>query len=272
MGSEKLAKRFEKCRKQGRPAFVAYITSGDPDYKTSLEIVDELVSAGIDVLELGVPFSDPLADGEANQLAAGRALDAGMNALKVLDQAKEIRARHPDLPLVLFTYLNPVAYVEGVSFGEYCGKAAESGVDAILPLDLPPDEETGYREAIDSSGLKLVTLVAPTSSEERISLLAKSATGFVYYVSREGVTGEGDDFASDFSGTISRIHGSTDLPVVVGFGISSPEHVKNAASTGVDGVVVGSAIVRKIQAISKGELELPQLGEFVRSLTEAVSS
>jgi tryptophan synthase alpha chain len=131
---------FEKCKKEDRKAFVAYIAAGDPDFETSLNIVDELVDAGIDILELGIPFSDPLADGEANQLASTRALDAGMTPSKVLQMACAIRKKHKELPLVLFTYINPIAYSAGKSFATFCKEAVESEIDAILPLDLPPEE------------------------------------------------------------------------------------------------------------------------------------
>lgn len=266
---------FKKCSSENRVAFIAYITAGDPDYKTSLKIVDALAAAKIDMLELGVPFSDPLADGEANQLAAERALKSGMTAEKVLDEAREIREKYPELPLVLFTYLNPVAYLKqpgkASEFSEFCRRAVSSGIDAILPLDLPPEESCEYRAAIDDAGLPVVSLVAPTSSESRIRLLAENANAFVYYVSKEGVTGEGKYFSSAFSERIAMIKKYTNLPVVVGFGVSTPEHVKAAVSTGVDGVVVGSAIVRKVEALAKGSGTLADIKNFVTDLISAVS-
>ena len=277
MNEDRIRKTFAQCRAGGRAAFIAYVTAGDPDYGTSLKIVDSLVGAGVDILELGVPFADPLADGEANQLAAQRAIASGMTARKVLALSCEVRRRYPSLPLVLFTYLNPVAYSgRKYSFDSYCRLAAESGVDAVLPLDLPADAHRPagnvahpYKDAIFGAGLGLVTLVAPTSTPQRTALLARSATSFVYYVSREGVTGEGKNFKSDFSAKISGIRKNTDLPVVVGFGISEPAHVRAAAATGVDGVVVGSAIVRRIEALSQGRGNLSGLKKFVSELAGA---
>ena len=274
-----LLDRFRMSRRAGRPAFVAYIAAGDPDFEKSIEIADVLAKSGVDVLELGVPFSDPLADGEANQLAAARALNAGMTPLGTLELASRVKSRHPDLPLVLFTYLNPVASLLDVPFHDFCVKAYESGVDAILPLDLPPEELDGacsgcldaptYRAAIKDSGLKLVSLVAPNTPDERIERLVSETDAFVYLISREGVTGEGTTFSAGFADRLAVVQKATDLPVVVGFGISTPEHVRTAASTGVDGVVVGSAIVRKIEALSKGRDSLDGLGAWVAEMTAA---
>ncbi|MFA6569025.1 MAG: tryptophan synthase subunit alpha [Victivallales bacterium] len=255
---------FEKCKSQNRAAFVAYITAGDPDFETSIKVTDALAEAGVDILELGVPFSDPLADGEANQLASERALKSGMTSMKVLDEAREIRKKHKNLPIVLFTYMNPIAY--SGDFKKFCDRAVASGVDAILPLDLPPEEDSEFREIIDQSGLAAVSLIAPTTPKNRIKILAERAGAFIYYVSREGVTGEGNSFSANFAETISEIKRHTDLPVVVGFGISTPEHVKAASSTGVDGVVVGSAIVRKVEALSNGKGTLKQIEDFARAM------
>lgn len=261
--------RFTECNNLNRAAFVAYITAGDPDFKTSLKIVDALAFGGIDILELGVPFSDPLADGEANQLAAERAISSGMTAHKVLDEACEIRKKHPSLPIVLFTYMNPIAY--SGNFKSFCKKAVESGVDAILPLDLPPEEDADLRKTIEDSGLATVGLIAPNTPKSRIPLLCKNASSFMYYVSREGVTGEGNSFSANFANSITEIKKHTVLPVVVGFGISTPAHVKAAASTGVDGIVVGSAIVRRIEALSKGMDSMSSFKTFISKLCKATS-
>jgi len=234
------------------------------------------VSAGVDILELGVPFSDPLADGEANQLAAERALAAGMTPLKVLDLAREIRGNHPNLPLVLFTYLNPIAYSTEIDFEEFCFEALNAGIDAMLLLDLPPEERgtewtngKTYNASIKAANLPLVALIAPTTQPERVPKLLESADAFVYYVSKEGVTGEGDEFSAKFAKNIEMIKRHTHLPVVVGFGISKPEHVRAASGTGVDGVVVGSAIVRRVESLSKGKGTIEELKSFVSSMTAA---
>ena len=269
-----IEKTFSECKKNNKTAFIAYIAAGDPDFDTSLEVIEALIAAGVDIIELGVPFSDPLADGEANQLAAERALNSGMTPGKVLDMADVIRQKHPDFPLVLFTYMNPIAYSESANFADFCKNAVNAGINAILPLDLPPEEidsdcseGISYKNAMAVAELPNVVLIAPTTPEERFSELAGIANSFIYYVSREGVTGEGNSFSTEFGDRISKIKQVTDLPIVVGFGISTPEHVKNAASTGVDGVVVGSAIVRRVEALTKGEGTVADIQDFVSSLT-----
>jgi len=281
VGMDRISRLFDKLKDSGRAAFVAYITAGDPDFDTSLKVAAMLASSGVDMLELGVPFSDPLADGEANQLAAARALRSGMTPMRVLDLARGIRAECPELPLVLFTYLNPVANLAETAFPEFCRLAFDAGVDAILPLDLPPEEaeracspEEGapsYRDAIRDAGLKLVSLVAPNTPDSRIPVLTDTADAFIYLISREGVTGEGDSFSADFADRLAVTRGNTDLPIVVGFGISKPEHVASAAATGVDGVVVGSAIVRRVEALAEGRGTLDELGVWISSMTAALA-
>ena len=263
--TERLQKLFSKVKAECRTAFVAYITAGDPDYTTCLEVVDVLIESGVDVLELGIPFSDPLADGEANQLAAQRALNSGMTPLKVLDLVADIRKKHKDIPIVLYTYLNPVAYA--CEFKDFCEKSVVSGVDSLLLLDLTPEEGENHRKIMDETGLSLVALAAPTTLESRLDLISNFASAFIYYVSREGVTGARNDFASDVGRKIEAIKRHSNLPVVVGFGISTPEHVETASNSGVDGVVVGSAIVRKVEALADGSGSLEDLGDFVKKLT-----
>jgi tryptophan synthase alpha chain len=265
--SGRIAAAFKKSASEKRAALVVYITAGDPDFSRSLEIAKAAAEAGADILELGAPFSDPLADGEANQLASNRALASGMTSAKIPDLAAEIKKAHPELPVVLFTYMNPVAYAG--DFKKFCARAAESGVDAILPLDLPPEEYGAYKDAIEGAGLGVVSLVAPNTAPERVKSLCGYASSFVYYVSREGVTGERKDFASDAGDRMKVIKGLSSLPVVIGFGISTPEHVKAAASTGADGVVVGSAIVRKVEALSKGQCSVADIAAFIKSLRAA---
>ena len=262
--TKRLKVLFSKLKIKNRPAFIAYITAGDPDYCTCLDIVDVLVESGVDILALGIPFSDPLADGEANQLSAQRALNSGMTPLKVLSLVSDIRKKHKDLPIVLYTYLNPVAYA--CEFKYFCQKSAAAGVDSLLLLDLTPEEGGEYRKTIDETGLSLVALAAPTTPESRLDLISSFATAFLYYVSREGVTGARSDFASDVQAKIEIIKRHSSLPVVVGFGISTQEHVKAAAKSGVEGIVVGSAIVRKIEALANGSGSLTDIGLFVKNL------
>ncbi len=262
---------FSTCAGEKRAALVAYITGCDPDAERSLAVASAVVDGGADVLEVGIPFSDPLADGEANQLAAERAIASGTNTLTVLDLIAKIRAKFADIPIVIFTYLNPTAFSSEFSFEQFCEKSVSSGADAVLCLDLTPEEDknqkpSSYSKTLKKHGLGIVSLVAPTSPETRIPRLAKFADSFIYYVSREGVTGEAKTFSANFADRIRLIKRHSKLPVVVGFGISSAEHVRAAASTGVDGVVVGSAIVRRIEAYSKGQETLSGIQNFVSDL------
>ncbi|MGJ3242451.1 MAG: tryptophan synthase subunit alpha [Opitutales bacterium] len=241
--SSRIARCFARCRSEGRAAFVAYVCAGDPDAATSLQLCQELLAAGVDILELGVPFSDPLADGLTNQLAAQRALESGATHDSVFDQVTQLRRDFPDTPIVFYTYYNLV-YSQGTE--AYCRRAAEAGVDALLCLDLPPEEGDDYLAACRNATLRTVFIVAPTTHEDRLPAITGATTGFVYYVSRAGVTGVRDDLATDIGEAVQRIKQHTELPVVVGFGISSPEQVR-AVVTAADGVVVGSALVNCVK-------------------------
>lgn len=238
---DRIADRFSLCKSEGRAAFVAYICAGDPDYQTSLEVCKTLVEGGIDVLEIGMPFSDPLADGLTNQLAAQRALDSGMTQAQVFKLAAEVR-KLTDIPIILYTYYNLV-YVHG--HDGFVRKCADAGADGILTLDLPPEYASEMVEATQKAGLKNIFIVAPTTPESRVEIIAKSASGFIYYVSREGVTGERSALATNISESMRKIKAHTDLPVVVGFGISNAQHVREVAALS-DGAVVGSALVNCI--------------------------
>ncbi|MEM0896029.1 MAG: tryptophan synthase subunit alpha [Verrucomicrobiota bacterium] len=251
---------------QGK-AFVAYVCAGDPDIPRSLEVARALDRAGVDVIELGVPFSDPLADGIVNQMAAQRALDNGTKVENVLELVREFR-QESATPIVLFTYLNPI-YTYG--FEKFHLDAAAAGVDGILNLDLPPDEERENEELRGASGLKHIRLIAPTTPDERILELAASAEGFVYYVSREGVTGEQQSLAEGIGEQVGKIKSATAVPVVVGFGISTPEQAAEVARS-ADGVVVGSAIVKRVAEHGASE-DLPERVEaFVKPLVDAVKA
>ncbi len=238
----RIAAAFENARKANRAAFVAYLCAGDPDFETSLEACRALLQNGADILELGVPFSDPLADGVVNQLAAQRALEAGATRGSVFELVRRLRSEFPAAALVFYTYYNLV-FANGVE--SYVREAAEAGLDGILTLDLPPEEAGELLAACRNHGLNTVFIVAPTSSEERLPLITASADGFIYYVSREGVTGMRDQMASGIPEAVQRIRCHTKLPVVVGFGVSKREHV-NLVARHADGVVVGSALVNVI--------------------------
>ena len=234
---------FAVLRANRKKAFVAYIAAGDPTLAQTSCLAFALEAAGVDILELGVPFSDPLADGTVNQAAAGRALAAGTTCAGVLRCVRGMRGDGLRMPVVLYTYLNPV-YAFG--FDRFLAEAAAAGVDGVLLLDLPPDEaERNAELRRRPAGLRLIRLVAPNTPPERVRLIAAAAEGFVYFVSREGVTGERQSVAASIEERVAAIRAATPLPVVVGFGISNPEQARQAAQS-VDGVVVGSAIVRRI--------------------------
>lgn len=238
----RIAQAFAQARAADRAAFVAYLCAGDPDLETSLAACRTLIENGVDVLELGVPFSDPLADGLTNQLAAQRALAAGMNKEKVFELVRRIRA-FSEVPIVFYTYYNLV-FSNGVE--AYVQEARAAGVDGMLTLDLPPEEADEVTDACRRHGMETVFIVAPTTPDARIDRIVARATGFIYYVSREGVTGVRSEVAASVPAAVERIKARTSLPVVVGFGISTREHVRQVALL-ADGVVVGSLLVNAIK-------------------------
>ena len=233
---------FSRATSQNRAAFVAYLCAGDPDLETSLSACRAVIGAGADILELGVPFSDPLADGLTNQLAAQRALESGMNAAKVFELVRRIR-ESSEVPIVFYTYYNLV-FSNGVD--GYVRSAKEAGVDGLLILDLPPEEAGEAALACKAHGVDTVCIVAPTTPDSRLPRIAAAATGFIYYVSREGVTGVRQKLAGGIPEAVARIRAQTSLPVAVGFGISTREQVEEVAAH-ADGVVVGSALVNVIR-------------------------
>ena len=233
---------FSRARAQKRSAFVAYLCAGDPDFDTSLEACRAVVSSGADILELGVPFSDPLADGLTNQLAAQRALEAGMTAARVFELVRRIR-ESSEVPIVFYTYYNLV-FSNGVD--AYLRAAAAAGVDGMLTLDLPPEEADECAAASRAHGVDTVCIVAPTTPDSRLPRIAAAASGFIYYVSREGVTGVREQLAAGIPEAVARIRRHTQLPVAVGFGISTRAQVAQVAAH-ADGVVVGSALVNVIR-------------------------
>lgn len=258
---------FASLRARGQKALVAYISAGDPNLDATRDLALALEAAGVDILELGVPFSDPLADGVVNQMAAIRALEAHTTVRGVLGTVAEIRKRS-QLPIVLYTYMNPI-YRYG--FADFHRDAEAAGVDGLLILDLPPDEDAQNAELSEQTGLKRIRLIAPTTPEKRIAQLTAGASGFVYYVSREGVTGERAEVASSLPERVAAIRATTDLPIAVGFGISSPEHVRQVAAH-ADAVVVGSAIVKRIGEWGKEPDLASRVGEFVKPLAAATKS
>jgi tryptophan synthase alpha chain len=262
--SNRIDQKFADLRAAGRKALIAYIAAGDPNLAATRELVWAFEKAGVDLLELGVPFSDPLADGVVNQLAATRALASGTNVHGVLDTVRAIRKRS-QVPIVLYTYMNPI-YRYG--FEAFHRDAEEVGVDGLLILDLPPDEDAHNDELAQHTGLKRIRLIAPTTPDARIAQLTRGASGFIYYVSREGVTGERAEIASSLPERVAAIRATTPLPIAVGFGISNPGQVRQVAQH-ADAVVVGSAIVKQIGALGEDPMMVAQLADFVRPLAEA---
>jgi tryptophan synthase alpha chain len=240
--------RIEMAFRSGRKLLIGYLTAGDPSAARTVEHVHALARGGVDLIELGVPFSDPIADGPVIQAAAERALTAGTTLAGVLDMAREIR-RRSEIPLLLFSYMNPAVRF---GFARLAAEAKEAGIDGCLMTDLSVEEADNYVRVMRGAGLDTVFLAAPTSSDRRLQLVAKYSTGFIYCVSRAGVTGEQDQLSASAAGLIARIRQHTDLPLALGFGISRPEQAREAASL-ADGVVVGSAIMRMVEA--DGDLE-----------------
>jgi tryptophan synthase alpha chain len=268
--SERIERLFARCRDEKRAAFMPYICAGDPKFARTVEIALALEKAGADLLELGVPFSDPLADGIVNQLAAQRALAAGATLSGVLNCVREIRGAS-EIPVVLYTYLNPPLRY-GVEVFER--DATDAGVDGILILDLPPEEDPniscGNKKAIGQNLLR-IRLIAPTTPEARIAEVAAAARGFIYYVSREGVTGARDSIAESLEQNLTIIRQHTRLPIAVGFGISNPEQAATVARV-ADAVVVGSAIVDLIGKIGDREDLADRVGKFVSPIVDRIRS
>lgn len=240
---DRIENAFARARAENRAALVAYLCACDPDWETSLGACGALLESGADILELGVPFSDPLADGLANQMAAQRALEAGATQESVFELVEAIRRERPGTPIVLYTYYNLI-FSNGVD--AYVARARKAGVDGLLALDLPPEEAEEYLESCERRGMKTIFLLAPTTPPERAALVAAKASGFLYYVSRAGVTGVREDLAADMESKVEMIRRATEMPLVVGFGISRREHVASVARL-ADGVVVGSALVNVIK-------------------------
>jgi tryptophan synthase alpha chain len=257
----RIGRLFENLQRDGRKALIAYLTVGDPSPERTPALVEALVRGGADLIELGVPFSDPIADGPVIQAAGERALKAGTTLKRVLQVAAEIR-RKSEVPLLLFTYLNPV-----VRYGleNLARDAAAAGIDGCLLTDASVEEARDYVAAMHRYGLDTVFLAAPTSTERRLRLVAEYSTGFVYLVSRTGVTGERDSLSASVAPLVAAVRAVTGLPLAVGFGISRPEHVA-ALGRQVEAVVVGSAIVRLIERnAGNASLEI-QLESFAREL------
>jgi tryptophan synthase alpha chain len=260
----RISQAFTECKKAKRAAFIAYITAGDPNLDRTVDIARALRRGGVDLLELGVPFSDPIADGPTNQQAAERALRAGATLSGVLDCVRAIRARE-DIPIVLFTYANPVVRYGIDSFAE---NAAASGVDGVLFTDVPIEEMDRFGKAISRAKLDPIMLVTPTSTRERVRAAARLGGGFLYLVSRTGVTGAHAEVAPELIDRIKLARRLSRLPVSVGFGISTPAQV-SAIAKHADGIVVGSAIVNKVAQMGDNPNVADAVQRYVTPLVEA---
>lgn len=260
--SSRISKRFAELRARGETGLVIYIMAGDPDLETTRALILELERAGADIIELGVPFTDPLADGPSIQAANERALAEDVTLDKILALVSDIRTVS-QIPILLMTYYNPIfrAGQERVA-----RLAREAGVDGLLITDLPPEEAGEWKSAADAAGVDTIFLLAPTSNQERIDIAAANATGFVYCVSRTGVTGVQSELPTDLRGLLDRIRARTDSPIAVGFGVSKPEHVKQIGEW-CDAAVVGSAVVNVIAR--EGRAAVASVGELVRGLKGA---
>ncbi|SNS82555.1 tryptophan synthase subunit alpha [Antarctobacter heliothermus] len=255
---------FARLQAEGRKAFVSYIMAGDPDVDTSLAVMKGLPGAGVDVIELGLPFTDPMADGETIQLAGQRALEGGMTLDRTLQMVRDFRKDDNDTPIVLMGYYNPI-YSRGVD--TFLAQANEAGIDGLIIVDLPPEEDEELCIPAQAAGLNFIRLATPTTDDKRLPKVLQNTSGFVYYVSITGITGAAAAQAADVAPEVARIKAKTDLPVIVGFGIRTPDTSRAIASV-ADGCVVGSAIVSEIAAGKPVE----DILSFVASLAEGAHS
>ena len=269
-GLERIARAFAKAKAEDRLAVVIYLTVGYPDRASTAALLRAALDGGADVLELGVPFSDPLADGPAIQLASQAALDQGVTLDDVYALAKGVRARHPALPLVAMTYANPVL-ARGME--RFAREAKAAGIDGVIVSDLPPEERPDVWGALSSAGLDTIPLVAPTTSEARLPLVVGRASGFVYCLSRTGVTGDDRAFATELGGLVARVRALTDLPVGIGFGVSDAAKARFVAER-ADLVIVGAAIARRVEEARPGGADaiVSAVGAFARELAAAVAA
>lgn len=261
----RISATFEALRLRGEKALITFVTAGDPTLDTTEQIIHSLVEAGVDLIELGVPFSDPMADGPTIQAASERALAAGASLAGVLRLVERVR-RHSNVPLVLMGYFNPV-----LQYGpqRFAADAAAAGVDGVLLVDLPPEEAGELQPFLTSAGIDLITLLAPTTEEPRRTELAAVAQGFLYYVSMTGVTGTQQIDAGAISATVRALRQVSRVPVAVGFGVSTPQEARAIAAF-ADAVVVGSALVRLIASHTGSERMLDEVKQFVRELKNAM--
>lgn len=267
MSEGRIAARFAALARENRAGFIAYVMAGDPDPDTGLAILAGLPAAGADFIELGIPFSDPMADGPPIQRAALRALAAGMSLEGVFDLARRFRATDTTTPIILMGYLNPIV---SLGYEAFAAKAAAAGVDGLIAVDCPPEEADPLADALDANGVDLVRLATPTTDDARLAIVARRTRGFVYYVSVAGVTGAKAAVAADVAPAVARVRAASGLPVAVGFGIRTPEQARSIARV-ADAAVVGSALVDAIaEAIVEGRDPAANALKTAAALSEAV--
>ena len=267
MTTARIDKRFAELKAQGRAAFVAYVVAGDPDADTAFEILSGLPDAGADIIELGYPFSDPMAEGPPIQRASQRALKAGMTLDGTLDLVRRFRLKDQTTPLILMGYMNPLL-TPGLE--RFAAEAAEAGVDGLIVVDCPPEEADPLADALDAQGVSLIRLATPTTDDKRLAVVVRRTSGFVYYVSVAGVTGVKSADAAAVAPAVERVRRASGLPVAVGFGIRTPERARDVARV-ADAVVVGSALVDVLAAALDGnEPPVPKVLETARALADAV--
>jgi tryptophan synthase alpha chain len=263
----RLSNAFARAKSEGRAALVTYIMAGDPDIETCAAILEALPAAGVDVVELGFPFTDPMADGPSIQRAGIRALANKVTLTKTLALAAGFRAKHPDTPLILMGYLNPV---ETMGHAAFAKRANASGVDGAIIVDAPPEEDGDLRAAMEGQDLALIRLATPTTDDKRLPAVIAGVRGFVYYVSVAGITGDKAIATGDIAGAVAKLRAASGLPVAVGFGIKTPEAAANTARI-ADGVVVGSALVDEIaKAAQSGVDTVAAAAAFCASLSVAI--
>ncbi|MBW2560900.1 MAG: tryptophan synthase subunit alpha [Deltaproteobacteria bacterium] len=261
----RIGEKFRQLREKGEKALVAYIVAGDPSLEITKEIILGFKDAGVDIIELGVPFSDPTADGPVIQVASGRALEQGTDLISILDMVESVK-KSADIPIVLFGYYNPIFAYGNKRFAQ---RAKAAGVDGILVVDLPPEESRELRKHTDQLDIDFISLLAPTTSSERIGKISEEATGFLYYVSITGVTGTKKPRISDIRDEMKRVRSITGMPVVVGFGISTPGQAGEIAPY-ADGVVVGSAFVHMIEEHAGDSNMVNIVSDYAKEIKTAI--
>ena len=265
----RIESRFATLRREGRTALVPYVTAGDPRPEVTVPLMHAMVAAGADLLELGVPFSDPMADGPVIQLANERALAHHVSLHDVLDMVRRFRQQDSDTPVIVMGYLNPIEVMGYAAFAE---AAAEAGVDGVITVDMPPEEAEEFRALLLSRGIDPIFLLAPTTNDARIRRIVDAASGFIYYVALKGVTGAGNLDTAEVGRRVSHIRGMTDIPVGVGFGIKDADSAR-AVAPFADAVVVGSAIVGQIEAYSdKMETATQHIVALLKDIRQALDS